>query len=82
MKKSVEIIYFCVKIIRGVIRLNKKRVTNCEECENYYYDEESETYCCAMDLDEDEMLHFIIGDFGNCPYFRDNDEYRIVRKQN
>ena len=31
---------------------------------------------------EDEMMHFLTGSFGNCPYYRDNDEYRIVRKQN
>ncbi len=60
----------------------KNAAVNCESCENYYYDEESDTYCCAMDLDEDEMLHFILGDFRACPYYRDNDEYRIVRKQN
>ena len=51
-------------------------------CENYVYDEQYDSYYCDMNLDEDEMLHFLTGNFGNCPYYRDNDEYRIVRKQN
>ena len=29
--------------------------TNCESCANYIYDEESDCYCCEVDLDEDEM---------------------------
>ena len=29
--------------------------TNCEFCMNYYYDDEYECYCCAINLDEDEM---------------------------
>ena len=51
-------------------------------CENYIYDEQYDSYYCDMNLDEDEMMHFLTGSFGNCPYYRDNDEYRIVRKQN
>ena len=64
--------------------MNRKNnaASNCESCENYYYDEKYDTYCCEIDLDEDEMLRFITGDFENCPYYRNDDEYRIVRKQN
>ena len=29
--------------------------SNCEECLHYDYDEETESYFCTMDLDEDEM---------------------------
>lgn len=54
---------------------------NCESCLNYEYDEEYECYICTMDLDEDEMGRFITNTFANCPYYRINDEYRIVRKQ-
>ena len=39
-------------------------------------------YAKYLNLDEDEMLRFLTGSFGNCPYYRDNGEYRIVRKQN
>ena len=54
---------------------------NCECCANYVYDEEYGYYVCEMDLDEDEMLRFLKGTFGNCPYFQYQDEYRIVRRQ-
>lgn len=74
---------FYDKIIQGDIMIEKKkRVTNCETCENYVYDEQYDSYYCDMNLDEDEMMHFLTGNFGNCPYYRDNDEYRIVRRQN
>ena len=74
---------FCDKIIQGDIMIEKKkRVTNCETCENYVYDEQYDSYYCDMNLDEDEMMHFLTGNFGNCPYYRENDEYRIVRRQN
>ena len=37
---------------------------------------------CMVDLDEDEMRHFIQDTFDNCPYYRPGDEYSIVRHQN
>lgn len=56
--------------------------TNCEDCANFTYDEESDCYCCEMNLDEDEYMKFISASFYNCPYYETNDEYKIVRKQN
>ncbi len=56
-------------------------MANCEECMNYFYDEEWECYTCAMNLDEDELYRFINAKFDDCPYFRQGDEYTIVRKQ-
>jgi hypothetical protein len=58
-----------------------KMKANCDYCIHYEYDEEMEYYVCQMDLDEDEMRHFISGTFKECPYFRMGDEYTIVRKQ-
>ena len=55
---------------------------NCEECENYDYDEESDTYACMMDLDMDEYERFLFSDRSQCPYYRVRDDYRIVRRQN
>ncbi|MDO5560800.1 MAG: DUF6472 family protein [Oscillospiraceae bacterium] len=55
--------------------------TNCELCVNYVYDEDSDTYTCIVDLDEDEMYRFINSTNYNCPYFRLDDEYGVVRKQ-
>ena len=56
--------------------------TNCEMCANYYYDEETEEYTCDISLDEDEMVKFLSNPDYCCPYFRPDDEYEIVRKQN
>ena len=56
--------------------------TICENCNNYVYDEETETYYCSIDLDEDEMVKFLSGDNYHCNYYESNDEYEIVRKQN
>ena len=40
--------------------------TNCESCANYIYDEESDCYCCEVDLDEDEMYRFLSDTFYQC----------------
>ena len=40
--------------------------TNCESCANYVYDEESDCYCCEVDLDEDEMYRFLSDTFYQC----------------
>ena len=46
------------------------------------YDEDSETYSCIINLDEDEAQRFMAGDSGGCTYFRFYDEYKMVKKQN
>ncbi len=55
---------------------------NCEYCLNYEYDEETECYICSVDLDMDEFEMFMNNSYKNCPYFRINNEYKIVEKQN
>ncbi len=49
---------------------------NCESCSNYIYDELYDDYQCAvaMDMDEDEMAHFLQGTLRTCPYYQFNDE--------
>lgn len=56
-------------------------MSNCECCINYVYDEDYECYECLVNLDEDEMGKFLTSSFDNCPYFRLDDEYGVVRKQ-
>ena len=56
----------------------KYNMSQCENCVNYYFDDELEEYCCDINLDEDEMMHFLTGSFGNCPYYRDNDELEKI----
>lgn len=55
--------------------------SSCDSCLYYEYDEEYECYVCQMDLDEDEMAHFLLDRRFACPYYRLGDEYMIVRKQ-
>lgn len=55
--------------------------TQCEMCANYEYDEEYDYYTCQMNLDEDELYHFVTNTWDNCPYYRNGDEYAVVRHQ-
>ena len=52
----------------------------CELCANYIYDEEIEGYVCDVNLDEDELVGFLSRGRKDCPFFRFDDEYAIVRK--
>ena len=64
--------------------MNKKKKQmqgTCEYCAYYVYDEDYEYYVCEADLDEDEMYAFLSGKDYGCPYFRNGDEYLVVRKQ-
>jgi len=54
---------------------------NCDYCVHYDWDDEGEAYECGMNLDEDEMVSFLHGQFRNCPYYQPYDEYKIARKQ-
>lgn len=55
--------------------------TNCDSCANYVYDEEYDYYECLVNLDEDDFCKFLSGNFKECPYYQNDDEYKIVRKQ-
>lgn len=55
---------------------------NCEYCLNYVYDEEYGEEICDVDMDMDELAGFMHGSYNECPYFRINNEYKIVEKQN
>lgn len=65
--------------------MNSKKIKhtqgNCEQCNNYVYDENYECYVCEMDLDEDEMVKFLADAYRDCPYYQSGDEYLVVRKQ-
>ncbi len=55
---------------------------NCESCTHYVYNEDYEEYECLVSLDEDEYYSLMSGSQKACPYYRRDDEYEIVRKQN
>lgn len=54
---------------------------NCDLCVYYVYDESEECSICMADFDEDEWVRMYSRN-KDCPYFRAEDEYGIVRKQN
>ncbi|MBQ7636279.1 MAG: hypothetical protein IJS80_03125 [Lachnospiraceae bacterium] len=53
----------------------------CDMCANYAYDEEYDEYYCAIDLDEDEYYRYISDRSAVCPYFKNGDEYAVVKHQ-
>ncbi len=54
---------------------------SCEFCAYYEYDEEEDAYYCSTYMDEDDYAHLVSGSRSSCPYFRNGDEYLVVRHQ-
>ena len=44
-------------------KTEKKRISSCDICMNYTYDEDYECYTCEVDLDEDEIGDYITEHF-------------------
>jgi len=55
---------------------------NCDTCIHNVYDDEAGAYFCEADIDMDDMERFLSHPRYQCPYYQNNDEYAIVRKQN
>ncbi len=57
-------------------------MNQCEMCAYFEYDEDYEEYFCSVDMDEDDYGRTYYGEKkDSCPYFRDGDEYKVVRHQ-
>ena len=54
---------------------------DCETCLYYTYDEEFEDYYCSAEMDEDDYARLAQDSQRKCPFWRDGDEYAVVRKQ-
>ena len=54
---------------------------NCDSCVNYVYDEDDETYYCVAEMDEDDYAHLLQSSHRQCPFWRDGDDYAVVRHQ-
>lgn len=52
----------------------------CDTCVNYVYDDDWECYTCMVNMDEDDYYRTMSGS-KECPYYQDNDEYKVVRHQ-
>ena len=59
----------------------KKEQVTCDTCAFYVYDEEYDTYLCDMNMDEDDYVRICSGRYYRCPYYRNGDEYAVVKKQ-
>ena len=55
--------------------------SKCEECVFFDYEEETDTYFCSVDLDEDEMERFLRGSTAQRPFYRRGDDYATARRQ-
>ncbi|MCR5108540.1 MAG: DUF6472 family protein [Lachnospiraceae bacterium] len=53
----------------------------CDTCTFYVYDDEYEEYFCEADMDEDDYSRLMTGSHKVCPFYRDADEYKVVRHQ-
>ncbi len=54
---------------------------DCDTCAYLVYDEDYEGYVCDVDMDEDEYARFLSDSHAHCPYYRNGDEYAVVRHQ-
>ena len=53
----------------------------CDECAYFEYDEDDEQYVCSADMDEDDYIRMISQNTKDCPFFRNGDEYAVVKHQ-
>lgn len=54
----------------------------CESCNNFVYDDETDAYYCEADMDEDDYARLLQNERSSCPFWYSNDEYKTVRRQN
>ena len=55
--------------------------SQCDYCAYYQYDEIEQYYYCTVDMDEDEAEHIMQDRREGCPYYRNGDEYEMVKHQ-
>ncbi len=55
---------------------------NCDTCTYYVYDEEYEEYLCDVNMDEDDYSRLVHSSYRSCPFYKNGDEYAVVRHQN
>ena len=64
----------------------------CDTCVNYVYDEDDESWVCCVDMDEDDYVRSVDMDEDDyvrtltspkpiCVFYRNDDEYAVVRHQ-
>lgn len=53
----------------------------CDTCAYFAFDEEYGDYLCEIDMDEDEYARLLTDSHYSCPYYRNGDDYAVVRHQ-
>ena len=61
--------------------MKEKQTGSGESCTYYIYDDEYESYLCDVSMDEDEYMRLVSDTHYQCPYYRNGNEYAVVRKQ-
>ena len=61
--------------------MSRNERVSCESCTYYIYDEDYESYVCDKNMDEDEYIRLMTDRYFQCPFYRNGDEYAVVRKQ-
>ena len=61
--------------------MSRNERVSCESCTYYIYDEDYESYVCDKNMDEDEYIRLMTDRHFPCPFYRNGDEYAVVRKQ-
>ena len=61
--------------------MSRNERVSCESCTYYIYDEDYESYVCDKNMDEDEYIRLMTYRHFQCPFYRNGDEYAVVRKQ-
>ena len=56
-------------------------MNQCDTCAWLEYDEEYGEYVCSVNMDEDDFGRLFSGESPSCPFYRDGDEYKVVRHQ-
>ncbi len=54
---------------------------SCDTCAYLMYDEDYEDYVCDINMDEDDYSRLVQSHYKECPYYRDGDDYKVVRHQ-
>ena len=61
--------------------MSRNERVSCESCTYYIYDEDYESYVCDKNMDEDEYIRLMTDRYFQCPFYRNGDEYAVVRRQ-
>lgn len=56
-------------------------MASCDTCAYYAYDDDYEDYVCDINMDEDDYRRLVESGYRECPFYRDGDDYKVVRHQ-